>query len=810
MATIGVKIELEGAPQYNQNMQNLTAQTKLYQAQVKRLTAEMGSGISAFQKSITQSKALEQQLEAQKNQSKLLEEQIQKSIEKYGEESTQVIKLKTQYENLQTQIAKTNSALEENGGVWGAIGAEMDAIAAKCNEVGDKISSVGDSLTKGLTTPITALGAASAKAWSEVDEGMDTIIKKTGATGEALEGLTQVAENIATSIPTSFDAVGNAVGEVNTRFGLTGDELEDLSKQFIEFADLNGTSVSNSIDNVQAAMAAFNLDATEAGTVLDILNKAGQDTGISVDTLASNLLTSASAMTEMGFDINEAAGFIANLEKNGVDASSTMSGLKKAFANAAKDGISMEDALKDLETSLKDTSGETNATETAIELFGAKAGPAIAKAVQEGKLSFDSAANSIKDFGDSVGSTFDATVDPIDEFQVNMNKLKLVGTDVINTAAPLISNAMEKMAEVIQKVSDAWNGLSEDQQQMIINVALVVAAIGPVLSIVGRVVSSLSTVFSIGSTIAGFIPTIISAVSTVGTVLMGTVIPAIGGVIAALVPFLPIIAGVAAAIAGIVLVVKNWGTITEWLTEKWETFTGYIIEKVSGIQAFFEQNFGLFGQLVSTKIEIIKILIETAIETIRIIFVTFGKVLQALFSGDWELIGEILSNAWESIKSTIKDGIARIMLAIQQLLQKVKDKFSELKNMGKEWGEHLIQNFIDGILAKWEALKQTVANVAQTVKDFLGFTEPKEGPLHNFNSWPRHMMENYANGIEEARFLVRDAINNVAQDVTVTANPMDVNEIYDAVRSGASDATLNVAIGDREFSRTLRSLGVQF
>ena len=810
MATIGVKIELEGAPQYNQNMQNLTAQTKLYQAQVKRLTAEMGSGVTAFQKSITESKALSQQLEAQKNQSKLLEEQIAKSIEKYGEESTQVIKLKTQYENLQTQIAKTSAALEENGGVWGAIGAEMDAIGNKCKEVGDKISSVGDSLTKGLTAPITALGAASAKAWSKVDDGLDTIIKKTGATGDALEGLNQVAENIATTIPTSFYEVGNAVGEVNTRFGLTGDELEALSTQFIEFADLNDTSVSNSIDNVQAAMAAFNLDASQAGEVLDILNKAGQDTGISVDTLASNLLSSAASMTEMGFDINQAAGFIANLEKNGVDASSTMSGLKKAFANAAADGISMEDALKDLESTLKDTSSETNATEAAIELFGSKAGPAIAKAVQEGKLSFDGAANSIKDFGDSVSNTFDATLDPIDQFQVNMNKLKLVGTDVVNTAAPIISQAMEKMAEVIQKVSDAWNGLSEDQQQMIIQVAMVLAAVGPVLSIVGRIISSLSGVFTVAKTIIGIIPTIISVVSTVGTVLMGTVIPAIGGVIAALAPFLPVIAAVAAAIAGIVLVVKNWGTITDWLTEKWEAFTSYITEKVLGIQTFFEENFGLFGELISAKIEVIKIIIQTAIEVIRTIFVTLGQVLKALFTGDWEAIGQILANAWEKIKATIRDGIAKIKQTIQQLLQSIKDKFNELKNMGKEWGEHLIQNFIDGVLAKWEALKQTVANVAQTVKDFLGFTEPKEGPLHNFNSWPRHMMENYANGIEEARFLVKDAINNVAQDVTIMANPMDVNQIYDAVRSGASDATLNLAIGDREFARTLRSLGVQF
>ena len=35
MATIGVKIELEGAPQYKENMSNLTAQTKLYQGSLR-------------------------------------------------------------------------------------------------------------------------------------------------------------------------------------------------------------------------------------------------------------------------------------------------------------------------------------------------------------------------------------------------------------------------------------------------------------------------------------------------------------------------------------------------------------------------------------------------------------------------------------------------------------------------------------------------------------------------------------------------------------------------------------------------------
>ena len=131
MANIGVKIELEGDPQYKENMANLTAQTKLYQAQVKSLASQMGSSMSAFQKSITTSKALEQQLEALKNKSALLEQQIEKNTEKYGADSTNVIRLKTQYQNLQAEIANTEAELKKLGGTWGAVGAQFEAIGSK-------------------------------------------------------------------------------------------------------------------------------------------------------------------------------------------------------------------------------------------------------------------------------------------------------------------------------------------------------------------------------------------------------------------------------------------------------------------------------------------------------------------------------------------------------------------------------------------------------------------------------------------------------------------------------------------------------
>lgn len=758
MATIGVKIELEGAPRYKENMSNLTAQTKLYQAQLKRLEQEMGSGVSAFRKSITESKALQQQLDAQKNQAKLLEEQIAKTSEKYGEDSTQVIRLKTQYEKLQTEISKTSQALNENGGIAGAVAAEFDAIGSKIDSVGQKISSVGDSMTKGLTAPITALGAASMKSFTEVDEGMDTIIKKTGATGEALEEMQNIARDMATTIPTSFETAGSAVGEVNTRFGLMGDELADLSTKFIEFAELNGTDVSGSIDSVQAAMAAFNIESSKAGDVLDILNKAGQDSGISMDALSNSLLSNATSLTEMGFGLESAVGLIANLEKNGVDSAAAMAGLKKAFVNATADGKTMEEALAELENTMQSADSNTQAYQAALDLFGNKAGPQLAKAIQEGRLSLDEASNAVTGYGDSVASTFEATQDPIDQFQVNMNKIKLVGEDIVNSAAPLITDVMEKMGQAIQKVSDAWNSLDEGQKEAVIQIALVAAAIGPVLSIVGRVVSAVGTIASTISSFIGFLPTVGTALSGIGAVITGTVLPAIGAAVTAIIPVLPIIAGVAAAIAAVILVVKNWGAITDWLSEKWNTLTTFLSEKTAQIQTFFTEHLGIIGEMIATKIEIIKTVITTAIAVIQTIFTTFGETIKAITEGDWSRIGEIWANAWAKIQMIIAQAIVKIVKSVMKLGSKVKEGFMDIVNSAKEWGNHLIQNFINGITEKISNLKNAVKNVAQSVRDFIGFSVPKLGPLSEADEFAPDFMKLFAQGIKENAHLVTDQI----------------------------------------------------
>ena len=362
--------------------------------------------------------------------------------------------------------------------------------------LGKSMTSAGTALTKGVTGPLTAIGAAAVSSWKSVDEGLDTIIQKTGASGEAMEEMEGILKDITTSIPTDFATAGAAIGDVSSLFGVTGKELEELSGQFLKFSQVNGTNVSSSIKSVQGAMAAFGMDASDASDALDILNKVGQDTGVPMDQLASALLSNGTALQEMGFGFNTATGFLANLQKSGVDSSAVMTGMKKALQNATKEGKPLGEALGEIQKKMVGAGSDTEAAQAAMELFGNKAGPAIAAAVRDGRLSFDELSNSVTDWGDSVSTTFEDTKDPMDDFTTTLNELKLLGSDLVESAGPMIVDIMGSLADGAEKAAEAWNGLSPEMQDTIIKIAGIAAVAGPLLAIGGKIVGGISTLTS--------------------------------------------------------------------------------------------------------------------------------------------------------------------------------------------------------------------------------------------------------------------------------------------------------------------------
>ena len=139
---------------------------------------------------------------------------------------------------------------------------------------------------------------------------------------------------------------------------------------------------------------------------------------------------------------------------------------------------------------------------------------------------------------------------------------------------------------------------------------------------------------------------------------------------------------------------------------------------------------------------------------------------------------ELIQKMIEGIKSKYSEMKQKAKELIQKMIDGIKDMFSKIKDKGKElvdkakdgfmqkvedaknWGRDLIQNFINGILDKWNALKDTVSNVANTVKDFLGFSEPKYGPLSNFHTFAPDMMELFMQGIEDNKSKLIDTVTD--------------------------------------------------
>ena len=519
---IGPKIGIDGEKEYRKQINDLITQQKTFGAEMRELESDFNSNASAMDKNRKKGELLEKSIKNQEKTVEELEKGLEASKKKYGENSQQTQKWKQAVANAKTELNKMKTELNK-------LPKSLQAVGQGMQSVGKKMKSVGDTMTKHVTAPIAAVGAASIAAYKEVDSAMDIIAKKTGATGTALEDLQESAKGIATTIPTSFETAANAVGSVNTKFGLTGTALDDLSTKFVKFAKVNDQDVTASVEGTQKVMAAFGVETKDAGKLLDAMTKTGQKTGISMDTLQTSMVKNAAALQGMGLDAYQAADFLGQVETSGSDTSVMMKGLSNALSNAAKDGKTLPQALGEFQTIMESTASDQEKLNAATELFGKNAGRQIYNACSEGSLSFKNFSSDASEYLGAVESTFDAVVDPADEFQIVMNNLKLLGSEVGKSMLTAAAPAIENVGKKLKNAADWFGDLDEGEQTFILQSALMAAAVGPAISAVGRLTEGAGKVVT---AIAGWsgIPGSIGALLTNPVAVAAL---AVGGLIAA-------------------------------------------------------------------------------------------------------------------------------------------------------------------------------------------------------------------------------------------------------------------------------------
>ena len=606
MQEAGLILTAQGADEFKSAMKGISAATKEAYSELKLAQSQYDKNTSSVDKLADRQKYLQKMTEEYTKKEQILQAQLEQMENAEERDEAAIAKKKAEINNCKASLNKYEDALKDVTKQIEGHSAQLKEWGEKLKDVGGKMQSLGGTLTKSVTAPIMGVGAASVVAWKEVDEGLDIVTKKTGATGEALQDMQDRTRNIAKTMPTDFATAGTAVGEVNTRFGLTGDALEDLSVKFIKFAELNDTDVSSSIDNVQSMMAAWGVETEDAGLMLDMLTKAGQDSGVAVDTLSQQLMQNKTALDDMGFSLDESVDLLANCEKNGIDTSTMLGGLKKAMQNSAKEGKSSADALAELQERIVNAGSDAEASQIAMELFGNKAGPAIADACRDGRLSLEDLGYAMGDLEGTTEETFDGIQDPLDQMTPIINTLKDTGAQLVTDLGPAIVDILGRVSEGVSALSTWWAGLDENQKGMILTAVGLVAALGPVLSIVGSIIG-----------VIGSLVTIFGAASAGGGV-MAVVIGALTG------PIGIAIAAVTALIAIGVLLYKNWDTICAWaqkMKEKvvtaWENLKSDVESKVESIKSTVTQKFEDIKSKIQEKIESAKDKVHDAIEKIK-------------------------------------------------------------------------------------------------------------------------------------------------------------------------------------------------
>lgn len=603
-----LNFKTNGEVNYSKTIKEINREMNLAATEYKNQVSAMDKDATATEKLTAAKKKLENQLSLAEKRTELLREQYKKSVEETGKYSAESEKLykkmlesETGQNKLKAALDETNEALKKQGDVSIDTAKKLQ----KIEEAGEKVSNVGKKMSIGVTAPIVAAGAAGLAAFSEVDEALDTIITKTGATGDVADSLATSFENVGSNTHLELQTVGEAIGEVNTQFGFMDKKLEDSTNYILQFAEINGTDVSQSAIYARQAIEAYDLSYDDLNKVLDVTTKTSQNTGQAVDSLFDSAIKGAPQIKQLGLSFGEGVTLMGQFEQAGIDGNAALSSLSKATVTYAKDGKSLSEGLGELQDKIMNASSETDAINAAAEVFGTKGGPRMADAIRRGTLNLEDLAKIADESQGSVGETFEATLDPIDKSNQAMNNAKLALADVGESVQISLLPFFEMAIDALKSFKGWWDSLDQGTKNWIITIAGIIAAVGPVLVVLGMLMSS------------------VTKIATGIRVLQG-VWSGMTALLAAN-PFVLVIAGIALLIAGLVLAYNK----VEWFRNGVNAFfrgVSDVAVEVFNFMAGYMSN--IFGGIIQN--------FQNFFDAGKRIFTGFIDFITGIFTGDWE------------------------------------------------------------------------------------------------------------------------------------------------------------------------------
>lgn len=519
------------------------------------------------------------------------------------------------------------------------LGQEIQLAGQKVSEVGEKISGVGEKIGGAgksmapVTGAITAAGTAAVAAAGNFETSFAKL------------------STIADFSKVSADDMRAQILEVSNQYGISASDITEAAYSAISAGQDTSDAVQFVADSMKLAKAGFTDSGTSIDTLTTIMNAYGDASGSAVD-IADRLITAqnlgkttvAELGSSMGKVIPTAAMYGVNLDnlasayvtttKNGIataESTTYINGMLnelgksgstaseilkkktgKSFKELMDDGQSLSDVLAIVQQAADD-SGKSMA-----DMFSSQEAAKAAATITQHADDYTAAMDAMAQSGGKTAEAF-AVVD--DTAAVSVEKLKTSVQNAAITFGEMLLPIVENVVAHIQQVVDWLGSLDEGQRKTIIQIAAVVAAIGPALIVIGQVVSAVGGVITVG----------------------GQVISAIGAVVGAI-GLVPI------AIAAVIAIIAVFGDEIQSTLQKVDDF----------LQNVFAADWSnVFGPVLGEALNVFFANVKNIWDGIKGVFDGIIDFIRGVFTGDWE-------RAWTGVKEIfggIFDGLAAVAKA---------------------------------------------------------------------------------------------------------------------------------------------------
>ena len=605
-------------------------------------------------------------------------------------------------------------------------GAALMEAADQLSVVGDKIQDVGDKAVS---------------AYAETETAVSKVNAYFGETGEAAEASAEIVKNVyGSGVGQSMDAVAEAVIMVKKNLGDLGDtDLTNLTKQALTLEELYGIDMNETLRGVNSLMKQYGLTAQEA---MDYIVRGTQNGLDKTNELGDNLSEYAGKFEQAGYSASEyfqllqngLQGGAYNLDKvndaiNEVttrladgtigDSIDLYSQKTQSLFLAWQNGeASQKQVIDSIVADIANCTNEQQALNMAAEAFGTMA--------EDGNLKFITSLTSVGETYDSVAGSaqnlFSQTQTPMQEMEANTRKLQQALVPLGEKIVELANVVLPPLVAIITAVSEVFGMLPEPVQ----NFVIILGALLVAFTALTPVIAALAVSF--------------------------------GALNISLLPVIGIIAGVAAAIAGIIAIVKNWGAITEWFGNLWQAVSQKLMELWNGVVVFFTETIpaafqifigffsaiqdwwsGLWSQVSAFFTDTWNAILQNPIVQLVVTTITsLWENAKNTLQGIWSGICQIASGAFELLKNVI---LAPVLLLIDlvtgnfsQLASDAANIWNNIKNAaaqiwsgirqvvtfaasGLKQGVETVLSALSQFAAQiWSAMKQTVSSVWNGIK----------------------------------------------------------------------------------------------